>query len=97
MVEGEWITMATVGNFGGATFVVTLVVQFLKGTLDRLLRLPTRVFALGVSWLVLLGHRYVATGAMPLEGLYLDLLNGFLVALAAMGTHAVARDNLNWK
>jgi uncharacterized membrane protein YjjP (DUF1212 family) len=96
-MQGEWITMSTVGTFSGAVFAVTLIVQFFKGALDQYVRMPTRLLALILSWAVLLGHRYVTKGAIPFEGIYLDVLNGFLVALAAMGTHAVAKDTLKWQ
>jgi hypothetical protein len=95
--QGDWITMASLGTFGGAVFAVTLICQFLKEPVDRILKLPTRLLALVAAWVVLLGRRFVMDGAMPPDGLFLDFLNGFLVALAAMGAHSVARDNLRWK
>lgn len=91
-MQYEWITLSTIGTFSGAVCMVTIIVQFFKGLLDQYLYLPTRLLALICAWVVLLGHRYVTTGAIPFEGLYLDVLNGFLVALAAIGTHAVAKD-----
>lgn len=97
-MDYEWITLSTVGTFGGAVFMVTVMVQFLKGILDQHFYLPTRLLALMCAWAVLLGHRYVTRGAIPFEGLYLDLLNGFLVALASIGTHAVTRDMfIKWR
>lgn len=95
--QGDWITMASLGTFGGVVFVVTLICQFLKGAVDRVFKLPTRLLVLTASWAVLLGRRFVMDGAMPPDGLFLDFLNGFLVALAAMGAHSFARDHLRWK
>lgn len=95
-MEKDWISMATLQTFSGVVFVVTVISQFLKGPVDGLMKVPTRWVVLAVSWLVLLGRRYVM-GEMSLDGAFVDLLNGFLVALTAMGAHSVVRDNLKWK
>lgn len=96
-MQEDWITMASLGTFGGAVFAVTLICQFLKGSMDKVLKMPTRLMVLIVAWLLLLGRRFVMDGALALDGVFLDVLNGFLVALAAMGAHSFARDNLKWK
>jgi len=96
-MEGDWITLSSLGTFGGTVFVVTLMTQFMKGALDRMVYLPTRLVALLLSWAVLMGHRFVTTGDLAFAGLFLDFLNGFLVALTAMGAHQVAKTHLNWK
>lgn len=96
-VQNDWITLSTLGTFSGAVFVVTLISQFLKETIDRIAKFPTRIIVLVLSWLVLLGRQYVMTGGLTVEGAFLDLLNGFLVALSAMGAHAFAKDNFQWK
>lgn len=96
-MDGEWITLATLGNFSGVVFSVTVVSQFLKGLVDQAIKMPTRLLVLLVSWTVLLGHRFVMSGGLDFEGLYLDGLNGFLVSLTAMGAHTLARERLGWK
>lgn len=96
-MEGDWITLGSLGTFGGVVFVVTLITQFLKGALDRLVYVPTRAVVLVIAWAVLLGHRFVTTGELAFAGVFLDFLNGFLVALTAMGTHSMAKTHLNWK
>lgn len=90
------MTMQGLGTFGGAVFMVAMITQFLKSPLDRFVRFPTRLLALLIAWAVLLGRRWVMGPFTP-EGVFLDLLNGFLVALSAMGAHSIARDNLQWK
>ncbi|HYF91654.1 MAG TPA: hypothetical protein VD969_05380 [Symbiobacteriaceae bacterium] len=97
MGQGDWITVATLGTFGGVVFAVTIISQFLKGAMDRVVKTRTRLLVLAISWVVLLGRRYVMDGALGLDTVFLDFLNGFLVALAAMGAHSIARDNFNWK
>lgn len=96
-MQTNWITMETLGTFGGVVFVVTLICQFLKVPLDTRLRIPTRLLALVVSWGVLAGKRALGGGDLHFDGLFLDALNGFLVALAAMGAHSFAKDNFRWK
>ena len=96
-MEGQFISLQNLGTFSGAVFAVTLVCQFLKGYADKVMKLPTRFMSLLVSWIVLLGHQYVTTGHLAFTDVFLNLLNGFLVALAAMGAHSVAKDNLQWK
>lgn len=96
-MDGEWITLSTLSGFGGVVFTVTLVSQFLKGIVDKAVKVPTRLLVLVISWTILLGYRYVQSGALTGEGLFLDVLNGFLVSLAAMGAHTLAREKLGWK
>ncbi|HLN64338.1 MAG TPA: hypothetical protein VK464_22695 [Symbiobacteriaceae bacterium] len=96
-MRAEWITMETLGTFGGVVFAVTVICQFFKGTLDRMVRIPTRLTVLLISFLVLLGRRLAFGADMTAAGLFLDMLNSFLVALTAMGAHAIAKDNLKWK
>lgn len=93
----EWITMSTLGTFGSVVFIVTVMTQFLKGIVDRFRKVPTRLLALLLAWAVLMGKHAVMDGGLTAQRVYLDLLNGFIVALAAMGSHQVAKDHLNWK
>lgn len=96
-MDGDWITLGTLGNLSGVVFAVTIVSQFLKGILDRAVKMPTRLMVLLISWIVLLGYRYAITGALHFDGLFLDILNGFVVSLTAMGAHTLARERLGWK
>jgi hypothetical protein len=97
MTGTDWITWNTLMTFGGAVAVVTLVSQFLKDALDQAFKLPTRLLVLVIAWIVLLARDAVLTGGLTWSGAFLDFLNGFLVALTAMGTHAFAKTNLKWK
>lgn len=89
--------MSTLATFGGAVFTVTLICQYLKLLIDRVVHIPTRFLVLVIAWAVLMGRRLVASDPVLLEGLFLDWMNGFLVALSAMGAHGVARDTFRWK
>jgi hypothetical protein len=96
-MEGDWISLAALGSFSGVVFTVTVVSQFLKGLVDKVVKLPTRLLVLSTSWGVLLGYRYVMSGTIGADGVFLDVLNGFLVSLTAMGAHTLAKDKLGWK
>lgn len=96
-MQNDWITLASLGTFGGAVFTVTLISQFLKGLVDHVHKVPTRLLVLLISWAVLLGHRQIVAGGLSFAHVYLDILNGFLVALSAMGAHGIAKDHLKWK
>lgn len=97
MLQGDWFTLSSLSTFGGVVFAVTLISQFLKTAVDRFRKVRTRLLVLIVAWAVLLGHRYMTTHSLSFEGAYLDILNGFLVALTSMGAHSMAKDNLKWK
>lgn len=97
-MENDWITLSTLGTFAGAVFAVTLISQFLKGAVDRMAKFPTRLLVLLISWVVLLSRQYIMAGDLTFEGVFMDMLNGFLVSLSAMGAHSVVKDNLEqWK
>jgi len=96
-MEGDWISGSTLSTFSGVVFVVTVLVQFLKEPLDRVYKIPTRVLLLGLSWTVLMGRCLIMNEGLTPERIFLNFLNGFVVSLAAMGTHSVARDHLKWR
>lgn len=93
MTPQDWLELKDLGTYGGIVLAVTVIVQFIKRDLDRIRKVPTRYIVLLISWGLLLTHRAI-TGEMTAGGIFLDFVNGFLVALAAMGTHQVAKSNM---
>lgn len=93
MTPQELLTLKDLGTFSGLVIAVTLIVQFVKRDLDRLVKLRTRYVVLLLAWSLLLLLRYINGQSFAAGPLLLDFINGFLVALAAMGTHQVAKDN----
>lgn len=93
MAEGETaaiptepFTWAQLASIAGATAFVLLVVQFLKVPLDRVWRVPTRVFTYILSLAVML----VATGftvGLTVENACMAAVNAFIVALSAYGAY----------
>lgn len=78
-----WETLATVA---GATAATLLIVQYAKVPLDKVWKIPTRVFVWLVAFLILLGAQGFITG-LTWSAVPLIVVNSFVVALAAMGTY----------
>lgn len=79
----SWEYLATIS---GATAATLLVVQFLKVPLDRVWKIPTRVFVYVVSFVLLAAGVGFTTG-LNAGALPLIIVNAFVVALAAMGSY----------
>lgn len=92
LAEGElptdpfsWEQLATIA---GATLATLLIVQLLKLPLDKVWKIPTRIFAYFIALIVLLVATYFTSGLTWSNGL-LDAVNAVIVALAAMGAYEV--------
>ena len=81
----DWVYL---GSIAGATAATLLVVQYMKAPLDKVWKIPTRLFALIIAFMILLAAQAATTG-LTWEGVPLIVLNAFVVALAAMGTYEV--------
>ena len=78
-----WEYLATMA---GATAATLLIVQFLKAPLDRIWKIPTRLFVYVVALVILLIATTFTTG-LTAENTILSIVNAFLVALTAYGTY----------
>ena len=78
-----WEYLATIA--GASTFTL-LVVQFIKGPLDKLVKIPTRIVAYAISAAVML-VALAFTDGFTWGGVCLALANAFISALAASGTY----------
>lgn len=76
-----WEALATLS---GAALLTYLIVQYTKNLIDRILPIPTDLYAVLISALILVLAQ-LATGANPLDWrVYaLSAANGFLVAATA--------------
>lgn len=79
-------TWAALLTTAGCTAAVLMVVQYLKVPLDRVWRIPTRVFVLILSFAFMLAAKAFTSGVV-LGDVPLLALNAFVVALAAMGAY----------
>jgi len=84
---GPW-TWAYLATIAGATAATLLIVQFTKVPLDRVWKIPTRLFV----YLIALTIMVVATAftsGITLNSFLLSVLNAFIVALAAYGSYEI--------
>ena len=79
----EWAGLVTTA---GATAAVLLIVQYLKMPLDKIWKIPTRIFVLALSFIITLCAKAFSTGLLWPD-VPLLALNAFVVALAAMGAY----------
>ena len=82
----SWEMLATLG---GAATGVFLIVQMTKDLLPQ--RLPVRIYAWFLGWAVLSAAAW-ATGKLTPMALGINVLNGGIVAFAAMGQYELAKD-----
>lgn len=85
---GEPLTWAYLATIAGATAATLLIVQFLKVPLDKVWKIPTRVFVYIIALLILLIATAFTTGLTPNTAL-LTAVNAFVVALTAYGSYEV--------
>ena len=84
----ELLSWEMMGTYAGATAFVTLIVQYFKLPLDKVWKIPTRIFVYIVSCLVLIIAN-IAMKTFSLETFILSLLNGFVIACASFGAYEV--------
>lgn len=84
MLEDQ-LTLDLLRTFPGMVAVTWTIVQFFKNA-GMFKRVRTRFFTLVVAELLLFGLSTVE-GRLTVEDAFLNVLNGFVVALAAMKGH----------
>lgn len=81
----ELFNWGTLGTLAGATVAVVIITQYLKPLLPKI---NTRLLALILSGIILIGVTAISGGA--LEDYGLAILNAVLVASTAMGAYEVS-------
>jgi hypothetical protein len=89
----SWETLAT---FVGATGAVVLLCQAFKLPLDKVWRIPTRVFVYILSVLVM-ALANVFIGTQDIGAYVMILLNAAVVMVSAMGTYDLTFKKLEMK
>ena len=84
----EFVTWTSLGTYAGAVMMVTIIVQFLKGT--PLVKVNAQLLAYLVAVAILIGAEAVNGSALTWQGAALCVLNAFIVALAASGVYDAA-------
>lgn len=85
--EGPW-TWAYLATIAGATAATLLIVQFLKVPLDKVWKIPTRLFVYMIA-LIIMAIATAYTSGITVNTFLLCVLNAFIVALAAYGSYEV--------
>jgi hypothetical protein len=92
LAEGElptdpfsWDYLATIA---GATAATLLIVQLLKLPLDKMWKIPTRIWVYIIALILMLLATLFTTGLNVQTGL-LTAVNAVIVALAAMGAYEI--------
>ena len=83
--QGPW-TWAYLATIAGATAATLLIVQFLKVPLDKVWKIPTRLFVYLIA-LVIMTVATAYTSGLTANTFLLCILNAFIVALAAYGSY----------
>lgn len=88
----EFITIDYLATFAGTVFVVNLLVQFTKELIDKYIaKIHTRWIVFLFAEIVMFGTAYFQ-GTITKENIFLIFLNGFLVALTAIGAYSTAME-----
>ncbi len=79
--EFTWALLAT---HGGATAATAVVVQFLKGWLDKRLKLPTQLLSYIIALAIMLAAAFF-TGTATVSNAGIIVINAVVVSLASNG------------
>lgn len=85
---GEPLTWAYLATIAGATAATLLIVQYFKAKLDKVWKIPTRVFVYVIALAILLLATSFTQG-LTVENGVLTVINAFVVAAAAFGAYEV--------
>lgn len=85
---GEPLTWAYLATIAGAAAFTLLIVQFLKAPLDRVWKIPTRVFAYVIALAIMLVATAFTAG-LTIDNALLVAANAFLAAMSAYGAYEV--------
>lgn len=83
---GEPLTWTYLATIAGAAAFTLLIVQFFKAPLDRIWKIPTRVFAYVIALAIMLIATAFTTG-LTAENALLVAANAFLAAMSAYGAY----------
>lgn len=79
----DWASIATIS---GATLATLLIVQLLKLPLDKLWKIPTRIWVYIIALILMLAATHFTSG-LNFSSACLTAVNAVIVALSAMGAY----------
>ena len=83
MLPDALFTWEALGTLAGASLLTFLVVQYTKALLDRVVHVPTDLYAVVIAALVLIAATAALGQRLTWAAIVLAIVNGFLVAAAA--------------
>lgn len=93
MIE-QFITWSDLITYGGAVMAVLIITEFTKD-LPGIHRIPTRLWAYLVSLVLLVLAAVFTADKVRAEDVLLCLINGVLVAMAAVGSYHSVQEQIN--
>ncbi len=93
MIE-QFITWSDLITYGGAVMAVLIITEFTKD-LPGIRRIPTRLWAYLVSLVLLVLAAVFTADKVRAEDVLLCLINGVLVAMAAVGSYHSVQEQIN--
>ncbi len=90
---GEPLTWTYLATIAGAAAFTLLIVQFFKAPLDKVWKIPTRVFAYIISLAIMLIATAFTTG-LTAENALLVAANAFIAAMTAYGGYELTFSKL---
>lgn len=89
-----FLTWDSLKTFAGCVATVGIIVQFTKGSLDKYLKIPTKLYTYIISLLILLVTD-VLFGPRTVDNFVLDLLDAIIVSLSANGAYHLFSEGLS--
>ena len=83
---GDAYTWQYLGTMAGATAATLMVVQYTKVQLDKVWKIPTRLYVYMIALVILLVSA-LFTGGLTVESGVLAVMNAFMVSVGAYGTY----------
>ena len=92
MIE-SFLTWGDLATYGGAVMTVLIITEFTK-ELPGIRRIPTRLWAYLVALVLLIAGTVFTADDLRAEDVLLCLINGVIVAMAAVGSYHVVQEQI---
>ena len=89
----SFFTWTDLMTYGGAVMAVLIITEFTKD-LPGIRRIPTRLWAYLVALVLLTAATVFTADSLRAEDILLCLVNGVIVAMAAVGSYHAVQDQI---
>ena len=90
----RFFTWGDLATYGGAVMAVLIITEFTKD-LPFIRRIPTRLWAYLVALVLLVLAAVFTADELKAEDILLCLINGVIVAMAAVGSYHSVQENMD--